>query len=102
MKLKTGLRLRSQVDSTEVIVVRLTAEDVDLTCGGHPMIDLKETPAAGLVAKEGLDAGSPLGKRFVDEAGELEVLVTKGGEASLGIGTEPLTNKEAAPLPSSD
>src|SRR5919198_900748 len=102
MDLKPGMRLRSQVDATEVIVVRAGTDDVDLTCGGHPMIDLKEQPVAGLAAKEGLSAGAPLGKRFVNEAGDLELLVTKGGEASLGIGTEPLRLKQAEPLPSSD
>ena len=35
MKLKPGTRLRSQVDGTEVIVVRSPADDLDVACGGQ-------------------------------------------------------------------
>ena len=40
---EAGLRLRSQVCATEVIVVR-GAGDIDLRCGGQPMI-FATTPA---------------------------------------------------------
>jgi hypothetical protein len=103
MELKSGARLRSQVCSTEVIVVRPVPGDVDLTCGGHPMVEVKETPAEGLSLKPELAEGSQLGKRYTSpEAGDLEILVTKAGEGSLALGTAPLPLKEARPLPSSD
>ena len=102
MELKTGGRFRSQVDTTEVIVVRALAGDVDLTCGGHPLIDVKAEPAAGLSVKEGLDGGAQLGKRYTDPSGALELLVTKGGEGTLAIGSEPLVFRETKPLPASD
>ena len=38
VQLRTGARLRSQVDATEVIVVRAPSREVNLTCGGAPMI----------------------------------------------------------------
>ena len=86
--LKSGSRLRSQVDTTEMIVVRAPEEDLDLRAGGHPVVDLGATPEAGLE----LVAGEPalVGKRYTREAGDLESLVTKAGQAGLAIGDTPL------------
>lgn len=101
--LKAGQRLKSQVDATEVVVVRAPADDVLLTAGGHPMLDLAEESASGLSADAALSAGALLGKRYVSatEPG-LEVLVTKAGAASLGLADAPLAVKDAKPLPASD
>jgi hypothetical protein len=90
VKLKTGSRYRSQADSTEVIVVRSVTDDVDLRCGGHPMVDL--TAAADeLQPSPGFDTGSLLGKRY-----------TKPGAGTLSVAETPLAVKESKPLPSSD
>ena len=102
MELKNGTRLRSQVDATEVIVVRGRAGDADLSCGGHPMVDLAATPQDGLAVAEGLDGGTQLGKRYTDDAGEIEVLITKPGSGSLTLDGTPLQVKSAKPLPASD
>lgn len=102
MELKNGARLRSQVDATEVIVVRGLPGDVDLSCGGHPMVDLQATPAEGLSVAEGLDGGTQLGKRYTDEAGGLELLVTKPGGGTLTLDGATLELKTAKPLPASD
>lgn len=98
--LKSGSRLRSQVDATEVIVVRAPADDIDLLIGGHPAIDLAAEPAAGLTAV----AGEPalVGKRYTRAEGDLELLVTKAGTAGLTIGDTALHLKESKPLPASD
>ena len=101
MELKTGERLRSAADTTEVIVVRAPSEPVDLRCGGHPMVALDaEAPSASVEA--GFDEGTQLGKRYEDEGSDLEILCTKPGPASLSIGADPLHIKGAKPLPSSD
>jgi hypothetical protein len=102
MQLKNGARLRSQVDATEVIVVRGVDGDVELSCGGHPMVDLQATPVAGLAAADGHDGGTLLGKRYTNEAGDVELLVTKAGSGSLALQGEGLVLKEAKPLPASD
>src|ERR1700712_1085737 len=101
--LRTGARLRSQVDATEIIVVRAPARPVSLSCGGHPMIDVKAEPEAGLTLDPALSGGTPVGKRFThpDDA-TLEVLVTKGGDGTLAEGGVALVLKEAKQLPSSD
>ena len=102
MQIKTGARLRSQVDATELVVVRPLPGEVELTCGGHPMIDIKDEPTPGLTVADGADAGTQLGKRYTLADGDLEVLVTKPGTGSLAVGGEALVLKEARPLPSSD
>jgi hypothetical protein len=102
MELKNGARLRSQVDATEVIVVRGVPGDVDLSCGGHPMVDLQAAPAEGLSVADGLDGGTQLGKRYTNEAGDVELLVTKPGGGTLTLDGEALDLKTAKPLPASD
>lgn len=100
MELTSGLRLRSQVCPTEVIIVKPAA--ADLTCGGHPMIPLSDSPADGLSADPALCDGSQLGKRYTNAGDELELLVTKPGAGTIADGSTPLVLKEAKPLPSSD
>ncbi|MCU1594879.1 MAG: hypothetical protein JWO12_2271 [Frankiales bacterium] len=102
MELKNGARLRSQVDATEVIVVRAVDGDVDLSCGGHPMLELSATAAEGLTAADGLTGGTQLGKRYTNEAGAVELLVTKPGTGTLTLDGEALDLKTAKPLPASD
>jgi hypothetical protein len=98
--LKAGSRLRSQVDVTEVIVVRAPSEDLDLRIGGHPAIDIGAEASPGLVA----EAGEPVlvGKRYTREQDDLEILVTKAGTSGLSIAGEPLRVKESKALPASD
>ncbi|RMF19134.1 MAG: hypothetical protein D6760_13380 [Deltaproteobacteria bacterium] len=100
--LKVGSRMKSAVCSTEVIVIAAPAEDVDLRCGGVPMIAPDEEPPAGAALDGSAAGGTALGKRYVNAEGNLEVLCTKAGDGSLSIGETPLTLKEAKPLPSSD
>jgi hypothetical protein len=100
--LKTGSRLRSQVDDTEVIVIKAPTADVDLLIGGHPAIDVGAQPDSGLQLDPAHSGGSLLGKRYTRDADDIELLVTKGGEASMSIDGETLAPKESKPLPSSD
>lgn len=101
MQLKVGTRMRSTTCSTEVIVVRAVNEEVELRCGGRPMI-----PIDGVGEPGPLDpahaSGSLLGKRYTDAADTVEVLVTKAGDGSLSLGADVLTVKDAKRLPSSD
>ena len=100
MELRPGLKLSSSVCSTEVIIVAGSG-DVDLTCGGVPMAAAGTDPAEG-TAVDGLTEGTMLGKRYCDEAETIEVLCTKPGDGSVGIGQTTLHLKEAKPLPASD
>ena len=66
------------------------------------MLGAGEDPPSGVTVEGGFDKGTLLGKRYVNEAGDLEILATKAGESSLSVGDEPLEIKAAKPLPSSD
>ena len=98
---KTGTRLQSQVCDTQVIVVRSSDSLDDLRAGGVPMIPLDAEKSADAQLDPAFAGGTVMGKRYVDEAGA-ELLVTKAGAGSLSIGTTPLEQKTAKPLPASD
>ena len=99
-QLKPGSRIRSAVCDTEVMVIAAPSGDVDVTCGGAPMIGLEDEPG-GTLAADASD-GTQLGKRYVNAEGDLELLCTKPGKGSLGVGGTPLEIKGAKPLPASD
>jgi len=98
--LKPGLRLKSAVCDGEAMVVK--AIDVELTCGGVPML------AAGEGAPDGAEADPEhmykclIGKRYVNAEETLEVLCVKSGEGSFGYDGQMLMGKETKQLPSSD
>lgn len=98
---RNGARLRSQVCTGMVIVVKATDSLDDLRCGGMPMIPVGSEPTADAALDPAFGAGTVMGKRYVDSTGA-EVLVTKAGAGSLSIGTEHLELKESKTLPASD
>ncbi|OBA55810.1 hypothetical protein A5780_25150 [Nocardia sp. 852002-20019_SCH5090214] len=99
---KSGTRLRSQVCSTEVIVVRAGDNATELRCGGAPMVDLDRPRESGASPAAEFSGGTLIGKRYVDAEGTIEVLVTKPGEGSLSLSDTALSVKTAKPLPASD
>jgi hypothetical protein len=101
MELKAGSRLGSVTDATQVVVVKAPAGDLDVRCGGHPMVPAG-TDAPSAAVEPGFDGGTQIGKRYADEAIGIELLCTKPGEGSLSIGSDVLETKTAKPLPASD
>jgi hypothetical protein len=103
VKFEVGSRLESQVCSTQIIIVRSPgADDLDITCGGKPMMPIGSA-AKDATPEPGADGGSLLGKRYTSMRDErLEVLVTHAGAGTLGDGQSPLVLLVAKPLPSSD
>lgn len=100
--LKAGTRLKSAVCSTEVMIVAAPKDEVELSCGGAVLVEMaKEAPSDATISDDAKE-GTQIGKRYVNEAGDLEVLCTKPGEGSLGAAGTLLTIKGAKPLPSSD
>jgi len=101
MTLRPGMRLRSAVCDTEVVVVKAADATADLRCGGHPMVAVPDGEVP-----EGLSlvdsSGTLLGKRYAHDGSGLELLCTKAGEGGLAVGDEPVPVKSAKPLPSSD
>lgn len=99
--IKTGTRLQSQVCDTQVIVVRSSDGLDDLRAGGVPMIPLNAEKTEGAQLDPAFSDGTVMGKRYVDASGA-ELLVTKAGAGSLSVGSTPLEQKAAQPLPASD
>lgn len=103
MQPQTGMMLASTVDSTTVVVVRWTAGEQQVTCGGAPMADAakQDTSPQGTIDPDHA-TGTLLGKRYATEDGTVELLCTKPGKGALAVGGVPLAVKSAKPLPASD
>ena len=101
IQLKAGMRLKSQADACEVVVVKAPADPVDLRCGGHPLVAAADE-GDSLGVASGFDGGTQLGKRYADDELGLELLCSKAGEGSLSVGDTTLEVKGAKPLPASD
>ncbi len=101
VKFRAGQQLVSAVDSTAVIIIRAPAAECTLTCGGLAMQAPGEAAAAA-DPDPALMGGTQIGKRYVDEAGTIQVLCTKEGSGTLALDGEPLLIQSARPLPASD
>jgi hypothetical protein len=100
-ELTIGAQLHSSVCTTSVIVVRPGDSEIELRCGGQPMLN---APPATLVGEPDAELanGTLLSKRYVHEPTGLEVMCTKAGRGTLTVNGQPLAVKAPTPLPSSD
>jgi len=96
--MKPGTKLFSTVCDTQVMVIR--GSDAKVCCGGVPMADA--APADAGTPDPAFAGGTQMGKRYVDAAGNLELLCVKAGAGSLSVDGAALQFKDAKPLPSSD
>ncbi len=101
MALKAGTRLRSAVCTTEVVVVKTADRDIEVSCGGAPMLGADDQRPEGATPTE-TDEPTLLGKRYTNAEEDVELLCTKAGDGSLAVDGERLVLKDAKPLPSSD
>ena len=101
VELKPGSRLKSAVCATEVIVVKSPGGEVDVRCGGAPMVAADQDAPGGTIADDAA-GGTALGKRYTDEGETIELLCTKAGDGSLAVADTALGLKESKPLPASD
>jgi hypothetical protein len=99
--MRVGSRWKSAADTTEVLVIRGPKADVDLRCGGHPMV-APGTDAAPVELDPAYADGTQIGKRYVDEDLGLELICSKAGPGTLTVGDRSLALKDARPLPASD
>ena len=102
MELVAGMRLQSIVGTAELIVVRIPAHDVVLSCAGSEMV-----PSGTVTASADVGAPDPLtacalGKRYTDHDSGLELLCVKAGSGPLTVDGVQLALRDAKPLPSSD
>lgn len=101
IQLKPGARLYSAVCSTEMIAVKAPAHAIDLTIGGVTPVTSGDQRTPGTPVA-GHDAGTAMGKRYVDEADTVELLCTKPGPGVPALDGAPLQIKSAKALPASD
>lgn len=97
--IKPGLRLFSPVDPAEFVVVKAPDGAVELAIGGVEVVTVAPERAPATATS---GDGALIGKRYVDESGDVELLCTKAGSGIPAIGETPLRVKDAKPLPASD
>ena len=71
-------------------MVAAPKDDVDARCGGEPLLPITEQRDEAKSPAAPHDAGTQMGKRYVNEAGDLELLVSKNGDGSLSVGDVPM------------
>jgi hypothetical protein len=101
MELRPGMKLFSTVCDAQVVVVKAPPGEVEVSCGGTPMVAEDPGGASG-TPDASLGEGPALGKRYADEERGLELLCSRAGTGALTVDGEPLLLKGAKPLPSSD
>jgi hypothetical protein len=97
--LKAGSRLYSASSTVEVIVTKAPKTEVELHCGGVAMTAVDKKTDHSVVDVAG---STEMGKRYIDSAGQLELLCTKAGAGSLSLNGEALQIRGSKALPSSD
>ncbi len=102
MKLRPGQKLHSAVCDAQVVVVRAPATEVELGCGGAPLLEDGAPAPEGATLDDTLGDAALLGKRYADEELGLELLCTRAGAGALTVDGRVLPLKGAKPLPSSD
>ena len=100
-ELKTGARLKSTVCAGEIMVVLAPEGATALTCGGAPMVPSGEDAAPGTMNADHA-VGMQMGKRYVTESGDLEVLCVKAGEGGVALDGQLLLQKDTRKLPKTD
>ncbi len=102
MEIKPGSRWKSAVCDAQMVVVRPPKSEGELQCGGVAV--LPQADAAALAGEVHPDhaGGVLIGKRYVDEESQIEVLGAKAGKGSLSFDGRALSLKDAKPLPASD
>jgi hypothetical protein len=100
--LKPGVRLKSAVCETQVMVIKTAGGEHDVRCGGVEMLEMTAPDAAGGAVDPAFAEGSMMGKRYVNADESIEFLCTKGGKGSLSLDGAPILAKQAKALPTSD
>ncbi len=100
--IKPGMRLKSAICATEIMVVKATSDNLDIRCGGEPVLEMTADGNSGAAISADFTGGTQVGKRYVNEEESIEILCTKAGEGALSQGDTVLGLKESKALPSSD
>src|SRR5262245_56729025 len=74
MGVRAGQKLHSAISDVQVVVVKAPSGDVEVGCGGQPMLGDDESAADGAAIDSALAEGPQLGKRYADEEVGIELL----------------------------
>ena len=96
---KPGIKLSSRVCKTQIMILRIPAVEMEIFCGGLPMVIGDPTEFEDL---QGENNGTLVGKRYTDETETMEFLCTRGGEGTIAVSGHKIDIKSAKKLPSSD
>jgi hypothetical protein len=102
VELTAGVRLRSAVCPTEVVVVKAPSGEIDLRCGGFAIVAIDAVLQDAASPQDGFSEGTQLGKRYMHGDSGLELLCTKAGQGSLSVGDVLMSTQQAKTLPASD
>tara|TARA_B110000444_G_C18767253_1_gene560654 strand:- start:489 stop:800 length:312 start_codon:yes stop_codon:yes gene_type:complete len=102
VEIKPGVRVKSAICATEMMIVKATSENLDIRCGGEPVIEMTAEGNSGTDIPSDFTGGTQVGKRYVNEEESIEILCTKAGDGALSQGKVVLGIKESKALPSSD
>lgn len=98
--LTIGQRLAAPNGGAEFIVTRADQPDAVVQCDGADLVALDQRPDPGRSGEPG--PAFLIGKRYEDDAAELELLCTKPGVGRLTVDGRELTLRTAKPLPATD
>lgn len=102
LNIKPGARLFSAVCTTELMVVKTPKTELAITVGGvEPVLSAAGRDTSRGIA-DGHGGGCAIGKRYVDENGELELLCSKAGPGVPAVNGVLLVLKDSKNLPASD
>jgi hypothetical protein len=101
--LRPGDQLASQTHGTRVIVIRAPSGGApEITCAGAPMVPAATVPPPAPGSAAEAEPVTLIGKRYVTEDGELELLCIASGSGELAADGIRMTTKAAKSLPASD
>jgi hypothetical protein len=98
--LKVGAKLYSAVCEGQVLVLHCSGPEADVRCGGVPLATAVVTDKVAVDPR--LASGFLIGKRYVDDADQIELLCVKPGKGTLTLNGEALKPKQPKQLPASD
>ncbi|WP_380876751.1 hypothetical protein ACFB49_09970 [Sphingomonas sp. DBB INV C78] len=98
---KAGMKLKSAVCDTQIMVLRVPADPLDIRIGGAAVL-VSDESSDGATIDPALAGGSLTGKRYTDADETMEFLCTKGGEGTITVAGREIGIKQAKALPSSD
>ncbi len=99
LHLRPWIRVFSAVDTTELVVVRASAEPIELTIGGAPAVLSPVARSWTAKVSAPANSGTVIGRRYVNLMATVELICVKAGFGVPAIAGEVLAIRQAQPSP---